>query len=194
MKLYLIRHGESEGNLARRHTGQSDVPLTEKGRRDALRAGRLLEGIAFDRVFSSDLTRAIQTQQLALPEAAAVRSALLRELDVGDLAGWLVEDCKAQLGETYFDCRRKRDFTPYNGESNTMQRQRLQTFLDTLPLDSEETVALFCHAGIVTCMAEITLELDNAYYTMACDNGSVSVFSYADGRWRLLKWNHTGEL
>ena len=61
MFLYVIRHGESETNLSRHWTGWNDVNLTEKGRKDAERAGAMLQGIPFDQIYSSDLTRALHT-------------------------------------------------------------------------------------------------------------------------------------
>lgn len=194
MKVYMIRHGESEGNRDSRHTGQSQVPLTEKGREDARRAGRLLAGLQFDRVYSSDLIRAMETQALALPGVQAERLALLRELDVGSLAGRPVQECREQLGEAYAACRRDRDFTVYGGESNTMQRERVQKFLSMLETQPEENVAVFCHAGTITCALEVVLGVQNAYASLACDNGSVSIFEYKNGGWRLLKWNCTGTL
>ena len=50
MKLYLIRHGQSETNLKMIHGGQLDVSLTQQGEKDAKSAGRLLEGISFSQV------------------------------------------------------------------------------------------------------------------------------------------------
>jgi 2,3-bisphosphoglycerate-dependent phosphoglycerate mutase len=67
-KLVLLRHGQSRWNIQQRFTGWVDVDLTEKGEAEALAAGRLLkaEGLAFDRVFTSVLTRAIRTADLTL--------------------------------------------------------------------------------------------------------------------------------
>lgn len=194
MKVYMIRHGESEGNRDRRHTGQLQVPLTEKGREDARHAGALLAGLQFDRVYSSDLIRAMETQALALPDVQAERLALLRELDVGSLGGIRVEDCKKLYGEEYIACRRARDFTCYGGESNAMQHERVRTFFKMLEEQPAENVAVFCHAGTITCAMEVVLGIRNGYASLACENGSVSVFEYANGRWQVLKWNHTGTL
>ena len=66
MKLVLLRHGESLWNQENRFTGWTDVPLTEKGRQEAVEAGRLLktEKILFDVCYTSYLKRAIQTLNL----------------------------------------------------------------------------------------------------------------------------------
>ena len=62
-KLVLLRHGESQWNLENRFTGWTDVDLTDNGREEARRAGRLLKeaGFAFDLAFTSVLRRAIRT-------------------------------------------------------------------------------------------------------------------------------------
>jgi 2,3-bisphosphoglycerate-dependent phosphoglycerate mutase len=69
-KLVLLRHGESTWNKENRFTGWTDVGLTERGRDEAVQAGRLLakEGFIFDVAFTSVLKRAIKTLWLALEE------------------------------------------------------------------------------------------------------------------------------
>jgi len=68
--LVLLRHGESEWNRENRFTGWTDVDLTEKGRAEALQAGRLMRdaGYTFDITYTSVLTRAIRTAWIALDE------------------------------------------------------------------------------------------------------------------------------
>jgi 2,3-bisphosphoglycerate-dependent phosphoglycerate mutase len=69
-KIVLLRHGESAWNKENRFTGWKDVDLTEKGIEEARAAGKLLarEGYDFDFTFTSVLTRAIRTLNLALGE------------------------------------------------------------------------------------------------------------------------------
>ena len=61
MKLYLIRHGESETNKNGLWTGWLDVPLTEQGKEDAASASKIVSSVPFDKIYSSDLSRAIDT-------------------------------------------------------------------------------------------------------------------------------------
>ena len=67
MKLYVIRHGESETNLKKVYSGWAQVRLTEKVERDAENVGELLRKVAFDQIYSSDLIRAVRTAEIALP-------------------------------------------------------------------------------------------------------------------------------
>ena len=66
MKLYVIRHGQSEGNIRGVFSGWLQHNLTEKGREDARKAGRIIEKVKFDKVYTSDLNRAIETAKTAI--------------------------------------------------------------------------------------------------------------------------------
>jgi len=62
---YVARHGETAWTLSGQHTGLTDIPLTERGERNARRLGERLKGLALARVFSSPLRRAFRTCELA---------------------------------------------------------------------------------------------------------------------------------
>jgi len=64
-EVFLIRHGETEWSLSGQHTGVTDIPLTEKGRRAAKQLEPLLAGLNFSLVLASPLQRAQQTCTLA---------------------------------------------------------------------------------------------------------------------------------
>ena len=83
----LVRHGETEWSRTGKHTGRSDIPLTDAGRRDAEVLRGSLSSRPFARVFSSPLSRALDTCRLAgLGAAAETRDELL-EWDYGDYEG-----------------------------------------------------------------------------------------------------------
>ena len=86
---YLVRHGESEANAARRFAGQSDSPLTARGRRQAETVAKELAKVKFDKVVSSDLSRTRDTAEI-IARAQGVPVEIvpeLREIDVGDRTG-----------------------------------------------------------------------------------------------------------
>ena len=66
MKVYFVRHGQSVNNVRGVWTGWMDVDLTEQGISDAKVAGDFLKGIKFDKVYSSDLKRAVDTAKYAI--------------------------------------------------------------------------------------------------------------------------------
>ena len=90
---YLVRHGESEANAARRFAGQSDSPLTARGRRQAKTVAKELAKVKFDKVVSSDLSRTRDTAEI-IARAQGVPVEIvpeLREIDVGDRTGQTFE-------------------------------------------------------------------------------------------------------
>jgi len=106
IKLVLLRHGESEWNLANRFTGWKDVDLTDTGRQQALQAGQLLKeaGFRFDKAFTSVLKRAIRTLWITLDEMDQMwvpveRSWKLNERHYGGLQGLN----KAETAQKYGD-------------------------------------------------------------------------------------------
>ena len=87
MPIYLIRHGETEWSLQHRHTGSTDIPLTEAGEDQARSLGRRLGGVQFTRVLASPLQRVRLTAQLSGVQPEAEITALLTEFDYGDYEG-----------------------------------------------------------------------------------------------------------
>ena len=87
MEVVLVRHGETEWSRDLRHTGRTDVPLTEAGRREAERLREELAGRSFARVLTSPLERAAETCRLAGLGERAERTDALLEWDYGEYEG-----------------------------------------------------------------------------------------------------------
>lgn len=119
-RLVVLRHGESQWNLENRFTGWTDVDLTEKGRAEAVEAGRLMkaEGLTFDLAYTSVLTRAIRTCWMALDEMDLLwipveRSWRLNERHYGALQGLNKAETAARHGEAQVKIwRRSYDIPP----------------------------------------------------------------------------------
>lgn len=189
MKVYFVRHGQSEGNISGRHHAWAQVSLTEKGKADAAMAGRLLKGISFDKVYTSDLIRTIQTKEIALPDAQYEPIFLLREVCVGDLLGRLVKDCQAEYGEPYYKSCQAVDFSLYGGESREDLHRRIREFFSMLEKTDYENVAVFGHGTYGHCILSAMTGASYDKFQMPCYNGSVSVFEFKEGIWRLVSWN-----
>jgi len=104
--LVLLRHGQSQWNLENRFTGWVDVDITAQGEAEARKAGELIKaaGIRFDRAYTSVLTRAIRTGQMALDVAGQgdlplVRDWRLNERHYGGLTGLNKAETAARHGE-----------------------------------------------------------------------------------------------
>ena len=94
-ELWLVRHGETEWARLGRHTGRTDVPLTELGREQARDIGQRLSGHPFGLVLTSPLSRALDTASLAGFGAVAVPDPDLMEWDYGALEGLETDDIRA---------------------------------------------------------------------------------------------------
>src|SRR4029077_17985054 len=86
-RLYLVRHGETEWSLSGRHTGRTDIPLTEQGEQDARRLGDRLRTTTCVRVFTSPMQRAQRTCALAGLTSVAEVEPDLAEWNYGDYEG-----------------------------------------------------------------------------------------------------------
>jgi len=109
---YLARHGETAWSLTGQHTGLTDVPLTERGERNAHRLGERMAGLEFTKVFTSPLRRAARTCELAGFGAAAEVDRDLVEWNYGDYEGLRT----AQIHAEHPDWQLFRDGCP-GGES-----------------------------------------------------------------------------
>ena len=124
--LVLLRHGQSEWNLANKFTGFHDVDLSDQGVEEALEAGRKLlkANIKFDHAFTSTLKRANRTARLALDTAeqtdlisTMIAHDDLRERDYGDLTGLNKDETREKYGEEQVHIwRRSYDVPPPGGE------------------------------------------------------------------------------
>ena len=128
-KLALVRHGQSLWNLEDRFTGWVDVPLTEKGREEARRAGERLRAIRFDIAYTSVLTRAQETLAIILDvlgqKPPIIRDQALNERHYGDLQGLNKKKTAEKYGADQVKLwRRSYDVPPPNGEAlkNTAER------------------------------------------------------------------------
>ena len=94
--IYLARHGETAWSLTGRHTGLTDLPLTEAGECNARRLGERLKGLTFATVFTSPLQRAVRTCELAGFGAVAQVDGDLVEWNYGDYEGRRGADIRAK--------------------------------------------------------------------------------------------------
>jgi probable phosphoglycerate mutase len=86
-EVYLARHGETAWTISHQHTGKSDIPLTERGERNAGGLGERLRGMAFAKVLVSPMHRALRTAELAGLAQEAEVDADLMEWDYGEYEG-----------------------------------------------------------------------------------------------------------
>ncbi|MDI9568845.1 MAG: histidine phosphatase family protein [bacterium] len=199
---YLIRHGQTEWNRERRIQGHLDVKLSEEGREQALRAGQALQGEGIEYIYSSDLSRALETatiiaQELEMPVAGTLCD--LREINFGDWEGMSIEQIAAEEPEAFAEWREDTVNRPVpGGESFGMMAKRvLKCIIDLGKKHPENKVAVVTHGGPIVYtlgwIMKLTLE---EQLQIKIANCSISIVEYDPqaGEWEILKLNDTSHL
>lgn len=190
LSLLLVRHGQTTYNASGRIQGWLDVPLDETGHQQARRLATRLSAHGVSAVYSSSLTRALDT---ARPIAEACRVPLqaddrLREYDMGDWTGLTREEIVARFGAPPFGG----DAHIPNGETAHQVFERMHSFLGEI-LDRHapgEHVVLVSHGGalntLVAGLLGLTVQRRSPF---VFNNASVSELVLEGKRWRLLRLN-----
>ena len=183
-QVWLVRHAETEWSRSGRHTGRTDVPLTEAGRELARRLGARLAGHAFPLVLVSPLDRARETARLAgLGDACEVREDLL-EWDYGDYEGITT----AEIRETRPDWYLWRDGVP-NGETADEVGARCDRVIEEI-LGVEGDVAVFAHGHVLRALGARWVEEPVGFGgRLYLTTGAVSVLGFEREVRVLRSWN-----
>jgi probable phosphoglycerate mutase len=171
--IYLARHGETAWSISGRHTGRTDLPLTELGERNARRLGERLRRIAFAKVYTSPLQRAARTCQLAGFRSEAAVDPELVEWNYGQYEGLT----SAEIHTTTPDWILFRDGCP-GGESPSQIGARADRVIGRLR-EIQDSVLLFSSGHFLRVLAARWLGLEAAagtYFMLA--TGSLSGLSY----------------
>ena len=186
LTIYLCRHGDTAWSEERRLAGRIDIPLVERGERNARQLGERLQGVRFDRVLASPLSRARRTLELAGLGAGATLDERLLEMDFGRYEGRSVEEIRQERpGWTYL-----RDGCP-GGEGPLEIGARADALLAELePLGGN--VALFAHSVILRVLAARYLGLDaGGGRLLMLSPGALCVLGYdpVDDSRAIAAWN-----
>jgi broad specificity phosphatase PhoE len=174
-EIVLARHGETAWSRDLRHTGRTDVPLTDAGRRQAAALKPRLADRDFAKVLVSPLLRAVETCELAgLGDRAELRPELV-ELDYGEAEGLTT----AQLRERFPGWTLWTHATP-GAETFEQVEARLQPLIAELRAAAGD-VAIFAHGHVLRVLAALWIELP--------PQGG-SRLALATGKLSALGWEH----
>jgi broad specificity phosphatase PhoE len=183
-EVVLVRHGETEWTLTGRHTGRTDIPLTEHGRDQARRIGATLRDRQFALVLSSPLSRALETCRLAgLGDLAEVTDDLL-EWDYGEYEGLRT----VEIRETRPRWSLWTDGVP-GGETAAAVAERVDRVIDRAR-SAGGTVALFAHGHVLRVLTARWLGLppeDGRLFAM--EPAAMSVLGYERETPVIRRWN-----
>ena len=171
--VYLARHGETAWTLSGQYTGITDLPLTERGERNARRLSERLRGLNFGRVFTSPLQRARRTCELAGFGTIAEIDRDLVEWNYGDYEG----RHSADIHREHPDWQLFRDGCP-GGESPSEVRARADSAIKRIRA-IEDNVLLFSSGHFLRVFAARWLGLETAIGThFVLSTASLSALGY----------------
>ena len=194
MNLYLVRHGQSEGNVVRTFHGQTDYSLTEKGREQARQSAEKLRGISFARCCASDLVRAWDTAMACLEgrEMAPEACPALREQDVGEIEGLTWE----QMEERYPDILHPYiedwfNTIPPGGESPEEMMARVADCVDEIIARGEDTLIVAHYGSLSLILIHLGVICPEQAFTMewAFGQGTYSAIRIENGKAELVCFN-----
>jgi broad specificity phosphatase PhoE len=185
----LVRHGETEWSKDGRHTGNTDLPLTEEGAEKAKLLAQALAGRRFALVLTSPLQRARETARLAGLGNAAEVTPDLREWDYGEYEGRKTVDIRADRpGWSLWS-----DGVP-GGESAADVGRRADRVLARLA-GTDGDVAVFAHGHILRVLTARWLGLppqDGRLFALA--TGTISVLGHERETPVIVRWNDDSHL
>ena len=152
--LYIVRHGETEWNKIGRYQGITNVPLNENGIAQAKACGNALKDVHFDRILSSDLSRALVTAETIRGnrQLEIKTDERLREINFGDWEKLLFTEIEERWPGLIDQMYRRPDIVKVpNGESfQEVQDRAWSAVSDFLNENNEdETILITCHGGTI---------------------------------------------
>jgi probable phosphoglycerate mutase len=190
-QVWLVRHGETEWARLGRHTGRTDVPLTDVGREQGLALGRRLAGHRFALVLTSPLSRAAETARLAGFGEVAALEPDLREWDYGALEGRLTVDIRTDFP----------DWTIWDGPwpdgetADDVARRADRVLARCLDPAVDGDVLLFSHGHLLRVLAARWLRQPPASGAMfALTTATVSILGWEREQPVIETWNEACHL
>jgi broad specificity phosphatase PhoE len=179
----LVRHAETAWSVSGRHTGRTDVPLTDRGRDVARSLAGRLRGRSFDRVLASPLSRAVETARLAGFANAEPDSDLL-EWDYGDDEGLTTPQIREQRPGWFL----WRDGAA-GGEAAGDVGARVDRVIARITARDED-VLIFAHGHVLRVLAARWLEQPAEFGArLVLGTGTLSVLGYEHDVRAVRCWN-----
>lgn len=183
-ELTLVRHGQTEWSVAGKHTGRTDIPLTDLGRRQAGALGEMLAGDEFALVLSSPLARAWETMTGAGFDGAGVAKNDLLEWDYGEYEGRTTAEIREEIPEWSVWTH------PIGGGEKVEDLGQRADSVIALALEQDAPVVVFAHGHILRVLAARWIGLPPAGgRLLRLDTATVSTMGWERENRVIRTWN-----
>jgi broad specificity phosphatase PhoE len=195
LRLYLVRHGETDLNKDGRFRGHADAPLNEQGKLQAAGAARVLSRVGVSNIYTSPIRRAVETATaIAVNTGARMETDEdFTDIDYGQWQGQTVEEVRGQHPDLLESWNLDPGgFSFPGGDSMLSVIERLGPAFDRLAGSPPEgAVAVVSHLAVLKLSFVVLMRLDPAYFwDVELDNGSISSFTRSPrSEWVLERWN-----
>jgi len=188
-QVYILRHGETEWTLSKKHTGLTDIPLTKNGQKEAKLLGKSLRKLKFDHVFCSPLLRAKETCQIAGLDEFVFYDSDLVEWNYGDYEGKTSTEIHQENPDwTVFSQ------DPPNGERAQEVGARADRVIQKLlGLDGNVAIVSSGHFSRVLGARWMGLPV-SAGENLLLSTASKSILTFSHGYQAIKTWNDTSYL
>lgn len=198
-RICLVRHGETDWNVARRLQGFTDIPLNAEGLRQAHAAATHLTQEGFDAIYSSDLQRALATAQIIgrQIDVPVELDEHLRERNFGQLQGLTPDEAAERFPDIQPRVRaRELEATPPDGESLAAFAERVHKGLDGIARRHPgQTVLAVAHGGVLDIAYRIATGMPlSAPRDFALGNATLNWISWDGANWAMLAWDQRAHL
>ena len=198
LKLYIVRHGETEWNVIKRFQGQLNTPLTEKGIKKLKETGKKLENVLFDEVYTSELGRTVASAEIILNENRGYRNkkrelkklAELNEVYFGVWQGLTYEEVFLKYpeeGNNYF-------YDVKNYKAENVEAENLKDALERFLKGINKILNIHKSGNILVVTHGTVFEMFINYVEnksifdiderTLMGNGDYKIFSYKDGKFQ----------
>lgn len=179
-KLYLIRHGQSEWNILSKVQGQKDANLTNIGREQARKLGKRLIDENIDIIFSSDLSRALETAEIisSMINKPVVESKEIQEINFGPWEGLTLAEIQKKYKEEYLIWMKKPDKFKLEGtETLDNLKNRVMKYVEKVLIENKDkNIAIVSHNATLKIIILNLLGMGNAFYkNISLNNVSLSI-------------------
>ena len=198
-QVIIVRHGETQWNIANIRQGHLDSGLTDVGIAQAKALAQRLLRERFSALYSSDLGRAVQTAQIIAEatEHEIIADARLRERHLGIFQGLTSHEMKEKYPEEYKLHRTLGpDYVIPAGESVRQQVARNLAYLNEIAAKHlGETIVVITHGGVLSGLFRHTFSIPfEAPRRFEFTNAGLNVFIYEEGNWFLQTWGDLSHL